>query len=323
MACCNVPPSSSHAAGRRELALLCTIAAASFTCGVWFARAALPPPRRGSFEDSAAHADAYEAPAGTEASGGDGDPELVMTWSFRELRDHYKALAVNASASQVEVARLKQELAVARAQALVAANTGGGAQPPSDAPGTQPAAPPHNPLEERFYPLDPRELSALAKSCTIRVDAPKVFDSTPGDVAGAADVMSATPDEVRAMNHAMRVLHASYRDRLRALYAEALGHPADTELSARALLSEMYDKRPPENADLFADIAKERAGQKAAPAANTDATPFERAERMSLSLGDEFQHLVAQAVGPERASTLRAAGGGWTWSRSQYSGCDR
>jgi hypothetical protein len=246
-----------------------------------------------------------------------------MTWSFRELREHYKAMAVNASATQGEVARLKRELAVARAEALVGASSAPGAQGANEAPRAPPAAALHNPLEDRFYPSEPAQLSAMAKSCTIRLDAPKVFDSTPGDVAGAAELMNATPEEVRAMNQAMRVLHASYRDRLRALYAEALGHPADGELSARALLSEMYDKRPPENADLFVDIAKERAGEKPAPAPNTDATPFERAERMSLSLGDEYQQLVAQAVGPERASTLRAAGGGWAWSRSQFSGCDR
>jgi hypothetical protein len=135
--------------------------------------------------------------------------------------------------------------------------------------------------------------------------------------------MNATPDEVRAMNDAMRDLHESFRVRLRGLYAEAMGHSADSELSPRAMLGEFRDKRPPDAAGLLTTIAKERAGEIAPPASLADASPYERAQRMYFGLGDEFQERVAQVVGPERASALRAASGGWKWSRSVFTGCER
>ena len=315
MADCCVPPASG-AAGRREFALFCAIAAASFTCGVWFARSALPPAGRGAFDDSAAHADPpAEDSARSPAASAEDAPELESRWSVEELRDRYRTVAAQASNGQLEVARLKQELALARAQGLVAANSSPNSQPP--------AAAKHNPLEDPFDPPNPNELSEFVKSCTVRVDQPRLLDSTPGDVGEAADAMNAEPNEVRAMNDAMRDLHASFRNRLRGLYAEAMGHPADNELSPRAMLGEFQDKRPPENAGLFAILAKERAGQLAAPSDSGDATPYERAYRMYLALGDEFQQRVAQVLGPERASALRAANGGWKWSRSQFAGCDR
>jgi hypothetical protein len=73
---------------------------------------------------------------------------------------------------------------------------------------------------------------------------------------------------------------------------------------------------------LFNEIAKERSGE--LPVSDSiDATPYERAERLYLGLGDEFQQRVAHALGPPRASALREASGGWKWSRSVFSGCDR
>jgi hypothetical protein len=89
------------------------------------------------------------------------------------------------------------------------------------------------------------------------------------------------------------------------------------------MLGELQDKRPPENAELFQEIARERAGERAPPTDLSQASAYERAERLYLALGDEFQNRVAQTVGPERASALRAASGGWKWSRSVFSGCDR
>jgi hypothetical protein len=180
-----------------------------------------------------------------------------------------------------------------------------------------------NPLEETFYPAAPEDLNALAKSCTVRIDHPELLDSTPGTVGKWAEAMNATPDEVQAMNEAMSALHASFRDRLRALYSEAMGHPADAELSPRAMLGEFRDKRPPEAAGLLASIARERAGEIAPPSNLTDSSAYERAQRMYLALGDEFQSRVAEVLGPERASALRAASGGWKWSRSQFTGCEQ
>jgi hypothetical protein len=279
----------------------------------------LPPAGRGAFDDTAAYADPPAvSSAPTPASHEQIEqvtPELEPRWSVEELRERYRTVAAQAASGQSEVARLKQELALARAQSLAAANSSSSSQPP--------AAAGHNPLLDPFYPAKPNELAELAKSCSVRVDQPLVLDSTPGEVGDAEDAMDAAPNEVRAMNAAMRELHSSFRDQLRVLYAEAMGHPADTELSPRAILGELEDKRPAENEGLYRRIAKERAGQLEAPADLSNATAYERAQRLYLALGDAFQQRVARDVGPERASALRAASGGWKWSRSQFSGCDR
>jgi hypothetical protein len=309
----------------------CTIAAASFTCGVWFARAALPPVnhRAESHEGSAlaesnhvserqfaplfAKDDPTGAASGTEA------PPLDVTWSTGELQDRYRALAAQAASGRLELARLQQRIESVGPVPPASSNPSPSSQPIAATVGRDD----RDPLKATFYPPNPEELTELAKNCTVRVDHPKVLDSTPGEVGSAAEEMNATPDEVRSMNEEMRALHASFRDRLRELYAEATGHAADTELSPRAMLGELQDKKPPQNADLLTSIAKERAGELPAPTNLGDSSAYERAERMYLALGDEFQQQLASRLGPERASALRAASGGWVWSRSQFTGCRR
>jgi hypothetical protein len=299
--------------------LYCTIAAASFTCGVWFSRAVLPPVGRNwsAFNENPARADVFRSPDSAASPASTEDPILNPasgdgSKGLDELRERYRTVVAQAANGQLEIARLRQQLASAQSHG----------PDPNPSGSSQPTAAPHNPLEDPFYPPDPKELSALAKSCMVRVDQPKLLDSTPGDVGEAADAMNATPDEVRAMNEAMRTLHASFRNELRVLYEEAMGHPADSELSPRAMLGEFQDKRPPMNAGLFNQIARERSGELPVPDLS-GATPYERAERLYLGLGDEFQNRVSQVLGPERASVLRAASGGWKWSRSVFSGCDR
>lgn len=310
------------AANSRDWLLYCIIAAASFTSGIWFARSAFPTAGREAYDD-AAHADARNTnPAAVPASRPEGprtseEPAAPDgTWGLDEFREQYRAVAARVASSQHEISQLRDQLAVARGQlARAPSDPSGDSQPP--------AAALRNPLDATFYPASPEELGALAKSCTVRIDQPELLDSTPGTVGQAADAMSATGDEVRAMNEVMRELHASFRDRLRDLYSEAMGHPPDNELSPRAMLGEFRDKRPPEAAGLLATVARERAGEIAPPASLADASAYERAQRMYFALGDEFQSRVAQVLGPERASVLRAASGGWKWSRSQFTGCEQ
>lgn len=178
-----------------------------------------------------------------------------------------------------------------------------------------------NPLTERFYPARPAELAELAKSCSVRVDQPSLLESTPGDVGDEAEAMHASPYEVRAMNQAMRSLHRSFRERLRVLYAEAFGREPDAELSPGVLLGEIRNKASQRPSELYTRISQERAGEWPAPSDLRQASPYERAERMYLGMGDEFQALLAAQLGNERASALRASGGGWAWTRSIFAGC--
>ena len=235
-------------------------------------------------------------------------------WDEGELRTQYRSLVERCTQQTAELSLLQARLDTAGSPTPARAATYVSA-PPASAIGLR------NPLTERFYPARPAELAELAKSCSVRVDQPALLESTPGDVGDEAKAMRATPDEVRAMNEAMRSLHRSFREHLRALYAEALGHAPDAELSPRALLGEIRDKAPQRPSELYTRISQERAGERPVPSDLREASPYERAERMYLGMGDEFQALLTAQLGSERATALRASGGGWGWTRSIFSGC--
>jgi hypothetical protein len=218
-----------------------------------------------------------------------------------------------------ELARAFQEQSQELAQLRAAAYPSGAAENAN-----RPIAPSGlpDPLKEPFYPVSAEQSAKLGESCVVRVDQPALLESTPGLVGEEAAAMHAQPEEVAIMNRLMSDLHRELRSHLARLYEEALGHPASRELASRALLSEIQDKSPEgEPERIQSAVARERAGQAQPPSEVEHLSPYERAERAYLALGDDFQTRLAQEIGPERAEALRAAQGGWPWKRSQFSGC--
>ncbi|MEM9189013.1 MAG: FecR domain-containing protein [Myxococcota bacterium] len=216
--------------------------------------------------------------------------------SLPELRERHEALLRRAEAQAREVERLQERL--------------------DEVDGND------RDLDNLFYPTTEEDLRILAERCEVRVDYPPVLGIEPGDVGDELGDLQLSAEEHAAVQDAVNRLHGSFLEELRELYAEATG---DTEtmasLSPQALLAELRDKSPRNIAEqTMSQIAQERAGLQP-PTPEVERLPYERAVRRYSNLGNEFQSLLAQSLGHERASELRAQKSGWPWSRSRFGGC--
>jgi len=290
------------------------VAVLSFGLGTRFAPRPTPPSPPGDNQPSTRGQPQQDANAGISAGEAGATSGLAAlppgvpleSWSRDELQIHYRELAAANAAQARELARLRR---TAQQSAPASAHT------------TAPQAE-QNLLARRFYPLAQDELESLAKNCSVRVDQPPVLESTPRKLGENDEFADARPEERAAMNRVLATLHREFRDDLRSLYEEAVGHAPNTELAPRTLLSEIGDKSTAgERGRVLKAVASERAKQAQAPAPKA-ASPYERAQRAYFQLGDEFQQRLARELGQERAHQLRAQSGGWPWQRSVFSGCE-
>lgn len=175
-----------------------------------------------------------------------------------------------------------------------------------------------------FFPASDEQLRQWADNCQLRLDQPPVMGMEAGEVGDAADQLELTPEERDAVQQAIERMHGSVSEELRELYVEATGdtHGA-AQLSPRAMFAEIRDKAGEDDTPsiVMNRIAQERAGLAMAPAADAEMSAPERATRLYAGVGDRFQQLLAEALGPQRAYDLRAREGGWPWAHSIFSGC--
>src|SRR5262249_49081798 len=132
--------------------------------------------------------------------------------------------------------------------------------------------------------------------------------------AGLSDADAAAAEE--AANQAM----ARALAQIRAIYVEVTGNGAAAEeLSMTSMINEINDKAADTGA-AKRQLSAERAGLAPVPPSLSGRPPTERMLRALASSGDEAEHAIAAAIGPDRAQALRAASNGWgsTWS---LSGC--
>jgi len=168
-------------------------------------------------------------------------------------------------------------------------------------------------------------LKGFAKSCTVRMDIPPVFQTERFQLdAEDADAGGFEQDELSSLNAALPAFQADVQTRIRALYIEATGDVAGADtLSASAMRTEILDKGVPgERTALRKRVAEERAGLVPSPTPGqlAAASPMERFYRMLLGLGDEAEARLADVVGAGRARDLREKKGGWG-NRWSSSGC--
>jgi hypothetical protein len=255
--------------------------------------------RAGAPPQEAGDGRADEAPVGPFADA----PSVAATAD--ELRE------VNAA---LRAAGLAQGRRIAELEATVAELSG---RAPTGDTGTD--------LDERWFPVSDDELRALVDECTLRLDQPPIDGIEPGDVERRSDELGLGPGELEVLRAAVAQLHESYRSRLRPLYVEATGDAIGAaSLSPRAMLAEIRDKSPrAATGGAMMRVVRERAGLEAPPDDLAALPPYERALRLFAGLGDELEALLADELGEPRAFELRAAAGGWPWSRSQFSGCGR
>jgi len=176
---------------------------------------------------------------------------------------------------------------------------------------------------ENFFPRTPADLDIMARHCGVRLDEPPIMGLEPGKVGGAAKRLNLSPEDVTKVEAAIAKAHRDLLERLRPLYVEATGdEEGSLSRSPESMFAEIKaTAMEGENQRAMKQIAQERAGIAEPTTALDDASAVERAFRLRVALGDEFQRELASIFGAERAHDLRAMAGGWPWSRSDSRYC--
>jgi hypothetical protein len=177
--------------------------------------------------------------------------------------------------------------------------------------------------ESPFFEPTKDELTAMAKECKLRWDTPSLGLTAPQMGERRASEAGISEDERRGINKVSAEMNAHVLGDLRALYVEVTGDKAGAEsLDPQALGQEILTKSPEgEVKQVYARLSRERAGLAAPPTGGKGGSAAERLMRLLTTLGDGYEHDLAQVIGPERAHALRAKNNGWdNRSRSSF-GC--
>lgn len=166
----------------------------------------------------------------------------------------------------------------------------------------------------------PQELAEMAKTCTLKWDAPPL-GSEPFNLGPKRGDLS--QEERNAVNKAMAEQHDEVTRELRALYVEVTGDRAHADAAAAdALTMELQEKSTRVDVQLaYQKLALERAGQLAPPANNVGQSAIERALRIVTGLGDRTERTIAQVIGADRARNLRKRNNGWDSRSVSSNGC--
>jgi hypothetical protein len=171
----------------------------------------------------------------------------------------------------------------------------------------------------------PEQLAEWAAKCEVHINSPGVYSATPTrlDPSEAAE-WGVTKDEQPMIERALAELHGRARTEMREIYLAATGNTAGAdELTANAMLSEIFDKAAPGDAARARQrMARERAGLQAPPTNLAALAPLERAYRLIFRLGNDFEHLLGESLTPARAHELRKRYDGWPGLTLNDHGCE-
>lgn len=175
-----------------------------------------------------------------------------------------------------------------------------------------------------FLDPDQETLEEMARCATVKVDSLGVEYGREPPVSGSvAERLGVTdPAEAAKLDAAAAEQFENYNRKLRAMYLELGGDEASAEdASGETLQSFIHDQLDPNLVrDIQRNIAEERAGLREPPADISALSIEERVSRLSAESGNEFERLVSERLGPERARALRSKNDGWPGSTSVSSG---
>ncbi len=175
-----------------------------------------------------------------------------------------------------------------------------------------------------FLEPDQDTLLEMARCATVKIDSLGFVDNldppAPGTIAERLGVTD--PDEAQKLHAAATQQYDDYNRALRAMYLELGGDENTVEdASGSTLQSFIEDQLDPGLAgDIRRQIAQERAGLREAPADIPALSIEERFARLLAESGNEFERLLGQELGSERARELRKQHDGWPGSTGVHSG---
>ena len=175
-----------------------------------------------------------------------------------------------------------------------------------------------------FLEPDQETLREMARCATVKIDSLGFVDDpeppSPGMIAERLGVTD--PSEAKKLHAAAALQYEAYNDSLREMYLELGGDEATAEdASGKTLESFIFDQLDRELVgDIQRRIAQERAGLRQPPLDGSAMPIEERVSRLMADSGNEFERLVGDSLGEERARELRRKHDGWPGSTSVHSG---
>ncbi|MCR9162585.1 MAG: FecR domain-containing protein [Nannocystaceae bacterium] len=174
-----------------------------------------------------------------------------------------------------------------------------------------------------FLEPDQETLLEMARCGTIKIDSLGFLDNVEAPVPGEySDRLGISdPAESKKLDAAIAQQYEDYNGKLREIYLELGGDEETAEYaSGSTLQSFIFDQLDRETfGDIQRAIAEERAGLREPPQDPTSMALEERVARMMAEDGNDFERLVGEQLGPERARELRRKHDGWPGSTSVHS----
>ena len=175
--------------------------------------------------------------------------------------------------------------------------------------------------EHAFFETPQEELLQMAKDCRLPWDGPPAIDSAQ-DLAELSKDTGATAEEAEVMKKIAGVLNEDYAKELRGLYGEATGSNPSEDMSPNAMIQEIEAKSNPADIQMAHYLlTQERAGLKTPPSDVSMRPAIERAMRLRVGLGNEFEKAIAAELGATRAHALRGKRKGWSNRMVTMGGC--
>ncbi len=175
-----------------------------------------------------------------------------------------------------------------------------------------------------FLEPDQETLMEMARCATVKIDSLGFTDNaeppSPGQIAGRLGVTD--PREAEKLHAAATQQYDAHHQALQAIYLELGGDEATAvDASGATLQSFIFDQLDPELVgEIQRRIAQERAGLHDPPVDTAGFSIEERVGRLLAEDGNEFERLVSEQLGSERARELRRLHDGWPGSTSVSSG---
>lgn len=187
----------------------------------------------------------------------------------------------------------------------------------------------HHSVEEAkksaVYDLDDAQLVEMAERCELRWDMPPIHNG-PAETVSAETVqeLGLDDEEQDATNSAYAEFNAQILARYRALYTEATGDSNVGSLSAHAMVAEINDKSSTDEIRrVFQRLSAERAGLQSPPDDVSALSPVEKLYRLMTDAGDDFEIMLGQRVGHDKAEAIRRLDGGFGDKHQSRHGCPR
>jgi hypothetical protein len=174
-----------------------------------------------------------------------------------------------------------------------------------------------------FVEPDQETLLEMARCSTVKVDGPGFLNHDEAIAPPSAEQRAAaglSEQESGSLTQAGERFRRQYAERMQQLYLEAGGIPEAIDGMSAGAIESMTGAlfHNEELAHARRRLAQERAGL-----IEVDKAALSLADhyvRHLLGVGDAYEEVVAEALGPERARELRLLDDGWSGGTSVYSG---